>query len=181
MDTTRLRCALLLPLLLAACTPAAEPDPDAAATDAADTARQDAPAPPVADAAGAAGGLVVEDAWIRSGPPGAPALAGYAVLRNGSAVAMVVRPCATDGFAAVELHRTTHEDGMARMRPLAELAIDPGGEVVLAPGGTHLMLMQPARVAAPGERTSICLSIDGQEKPVEFEVRDAGGAVHSHH
>lgn len=170
--TIRFTWALAASALLSACNPAAGP---ASGTAASEPASQ--PAAPEAPASG----LGVADAWIRSAPPGAPALAGYALLRNPGAAPLSVRPCHTEGFASTELHQTLHEDGMARMRAVEALEVAARGSVLLAPGGHHLMLTQPVAVPAVGEVVMVCLAVDGVEQAVPFEVRDATGApAHEH-
>ena len=41
----------------------------------------------------------------------------------------------------VEVHVTEQRDGMMHMRALSEVPIPAGGQVELAPGGAHFMLM----------------------------------------
>jgi iron complex transport system substrate-binding protein len=43
--------------------------------------------------------------------------------------------------AQVEVHESRVEAGIARMRPVGTIAIEPGATVAFAPGGLHLMLM----------------------------------------
>lgn len=123
--------------------------------------------------AGDAAPLAVERAWIRSAPPTAPVMAGYATLRNGSAATLSLEQLRSTAFGAVELHEMREVDGVMRMRPL-QLTLAPGARIELAPGGTHLMLMRPRAPLAPGARVTIefCYG-DGTVQPVEFEVREA--------
>jgi len=124
--------------------------------------------------------LQVEDPWVRAAPPGAAALAAYATLRNPGAGPLVVRPCPSAGFAAVSLHQTTHDDGVARMRPLQQLELQPQESVALAPGGMHLMLEAPQAQAQVGQKLGVCLSVDGFESTFEFQVRRATVEAHRH-
>lgn len=118
-----------------------------------------------------AAGLEVADAWIRSAPPGMDMLAGYARLSNPGRAERVVVGFDSPAFAAVELHRTTIEDGISRMRPVPRLRIPAGGEVVLQPGGLHLMLISPIHPVAEGERVPVrILFEDGEMVEVEFPV-----------
>lgn len=120
----------------------------------------------------AAGRLTVEDAWIRAAPPGAMMLAGYMVLGNAGDAPVVVTAADSDAFGDVSMHRTVEERGVARMRPLERVAVAPGQRVAFAPGGMHLMLMQPKRALRPGDRVTIRLrQVDGTATPVEFTVR----------
>ena len=53
-----------------------------------------------------------------------------------------------------------------KMRALGGIALAAHGDVRLAPGGTHLMLMQPKRALKIGD-------------VVEVELVDASGAAHA--
>jgi copper(I)-binding protein len=115
---------------------------------------------------------VAEAAWIRAAPPSARMLAGYVRLRNPCKAAIVLTGARSVAFGSVMLHETRIEGGVSRMRHAAALTIAPGRTLALAPGGAHLMLMQPARVPAAGERVRIELALaDGRRLPVQFTVR----------
>jgi hypothetical protein len=116
--------------------------------------------------------LTIDDAWIRAAPPGAHMLAGYASLRNTGSADVRLVSAASDRFGLVEVHRTVEVDGVARMREVDVVEIPAGGEVQLAPGGLHLMLMRPQRDTVEGERIVMRLRFDdGKEREVEFGVR----------
>lgn len=135
-------------------------------------------------AAHAEGRLVIEDAWILAAPPGAGMRAGYAILRNGGDAPLVVHKARSDAFGDVTMHATQIDDGVARMRELAEIAIAPGERVVLEPGGKHLMLMRPVRELEPGATATVVFEIGDSISTVaaDFVVRDAAGAdPHAHH
>jgi copper(I)-binding protein len=137
-----------------------------------------------AGAAAAAGTLAVEQGWIRAAPPGVPMLAGYADLRNGGDAPVRISAVESAAFGSVSLHETTVVDGVSRMRELPGLAIDAGATVRLAPGGKHLMLMeprQPVDARAP-VRLSFVLE-DGRRIDAEFVVTGqapAAGDGHDH-
>jgi periplasmic copper chaperone A len=46
----------------------------------------------------------------------------------------------SDDVVRMEMHETTEEDGVAKMRPLKSINILPGAKVKMEPGGKHLML-----------------------------------------
>ena len=130
------------------------------------------------------GKLMVDDAWIRTAPPGAAMRAGYAVLRNDGDAPLVVRAARSDVFAAVTIHATQMDGGVARMRELPEIRLAPGERVVLEPGGKHLMLMRPAREFGAGETAMIVFEIGDGNSTVsaDFVGRDAAEAgAHAHH
>jgi copper(I)-binding protein len=132
-----------------------------------------------ASVAHAAGRLVIEQAWIRTPPPGAMMLAGYARLRNAGDAPLVVVGASSAAFGAVSLHETVHADGVEHMRALAPLTIAPGAAVEFAPGGRHLMLMQPKQALGPGDRVPIHVEAqDGGGADAPFVVGDAAPAPH---
>ena len=122
--------------------------------------------------AAASGHLVIERAWIRAAPPGAMMLAGYATLRNdGDAVLAIVSADSPD-FGSVSVHESVAENGVEKMRLLPRLEIAPGASVALAPGGRHLMLMQPRRELKQGDVARIHLASEtGGDATAEFPLR----------
>ena len=93
---------------------------------------------------------VLEDAWIRSLPPGMKMTAGFGTLRNvtDEPVELVAFDC--DVFEDVSLHLTEKVDGMSSMREIDSYALQPGEALSMEPGGYHLMLMGPLTNMAAG-------------------------------
>lgn len=119
-----------------------------------------------------AGGLEVRDAWIREAPPTAAVLAGYAELANGGDAPLRVVGASSAGFRAVELHEMRMDEGVMRMRALESVVVPAHGSVRLAPGGDHLMLLDPVRPLAAGARVGVSFEVEGGAPVVvEFEVR----------
>ncbi|WP_125076590.1 copper chaperone PCu(A)C [Pseudoxanthomonas sp. SGT-18] len=165
----------LLPIAIAAAL-AALPAANRAATPASDDAK--------------AACVVMEDGWIRLSPVPQPRmLAGFGRIANHCGEAVAVVGASSQAFAEVTVHETVVVDGVSRMRELERLALPAHGEAVLQPGGLHLMLMQPVRALAEGERVPLLLELaDGAQVQVELEVaRNApeGAAneapAHHHH
>lgn len=124
-------------------------------------------------AAHATGELVVEQAWIRAAPPGSAMLAGYAVLHNRGDEALSINVVSSAAFASASLHETTEENGVSKMRALPSLLIAPGASVALAPGGKHLMLMQPKVDVGAGKSVTIDFTLgDKRRVSMEFIVRE---------
>jgi copper(I)-binding protein len=143
IPSPRVRCALLLAAASAACA---------------------APQPPCAP--------TLESAWIRAALPGSAMLAGYAVIRNACAVPMTITGAEGGDFAAVSIHATIDEGGVSRMRADGPLVLAPGTMLRLAPGGSHLMLSDPARPMPEGARAAISLVLaDGRRVTGDFVVR----------
>ena len=116
--------------------------------------------------------LRVRDAWLRALPEGTPTTAAYMTIENGSNAPVTITRVSSPAFARAELHETRIEQGIARMRPVPALEIVPNGRAVLAPGGLHLMLLEPVRALGARERVSIRLHLsDGAIVAVDAEVR----------
>jgi periplasmic copper chaperone A len=139
----------------------------------------------IAPSAFAAAQIGVSNAWIPQAPPGVDMLAGYLTLKNSGDSPVNVLAAQSDRFRTVTLHQTVIENGVSRMRELHLFEIAPGQEVKFAPGGLHLMLMQPRSPIAPGDRIEITFLLsDGQRVPAIFDVQatdDKPADAHSHH
>jgi periplasmic copper chaperone A len=86
--------------------------------------------------------LVAAEVEITRPMPGRNMSAGFMVLKNNSDQAIRITSATSPQYAAVEIHETTIEDGIARMRALDELVVPAQGSVTLERGGKHLMLMR---------------------------------------
>ena len=115
---------------------------------------------------------VAEQAWIRAAPPGATALAGYAVLRNPCAKPFVVTDVGSPDFAMGMIHETLVDKGISRMRHAKSLSLPARGVLKFEPGGKHMMLMHPRRVLKEGDRVRLVLKLaDGQKLNIDATVR----------
>ncbi len=85
--------------------------------------------------------LVADDVVVNAPRPAMRMSAGYLTLTNNSDAAITITGISSPEFGAVEMHETTLEDGISRMRELDEMTIAAGATVKFEPGGKHLMLM----------------------------------------
>ena len=60
--------------------------------------------------------------------------------------------------ATAELHQSFSDHGVAKMRPVVSLQIEPGKPVTLAPGGYHIMLKDLKQSLKQGDSFPITLS-----------------------
>ncbi|WP_027072735.1 MULTISPECIES: copper chaperone PCu(A)C [unclassified Luteimonas] len=117
----------------------------------------------------------IDSAWIRKPPMAMPMMAGFAEIRNPCAEPVRIVAARSPAFGAVELHETTRVDGVSRMRHVEALDVPARGTVVLAPGGLHLMLMQPKDEAVEGSTLEVELELDdGRRLAAGFQVRAPG-------
>ena len=101
--------------------------------------------------------LVASDVEVTRPMPGMKMSAGFFVLTNNTDEPIRITSVTSPQFAAVEIHETTIEDGIARMRELDALVVPPNGSVTLERGGKHLMLMRPGELS---DRVSLQLMSD---------------------
>ena len=87
--------------------------------------------------------VTVSDVDITKPMPGRHMSAGFLVIANNTDDEIRITRVESPQFASVEIHETTLEDGIARMRELGELLVPAQGNVTLERGGKHLMLMRP--------------------------------------
>lgn len=103
--------------------------------------------------------LVASDVEITRPMPGRHMSAGFLVLENNTDTDIRVTGVTSPQFGAVEIHETTIEDGVSRMRELEALVVPANGSVTLERGGKHLMLMRGEDV---GSLVSLQLLSDGE-------------------
>jgi copper(I)-binding protein len=123
-------------------------------------------------AASGEAGVSVRDAWVRETPPGMTMMAGYMELRNNTSRPQVLVAASSSRFGSVMLHRTIVKDGMAGMVRASQIELAPNASWIFAPGGYHLMLLNPKRTLRAGDPVVINLEFrGGLVLPVAFEVR----------
>jgi copper(I)-binding protein len=116
--------------------------------------------------------LDISDAWIKNLPPSVPVRAGYMTLYNPDSSAVSIVAIRSVAFASVEIHQTIAQDGMMRMEKVKVLNIEAGTQVQLAPGGLHLMMIEPNQPTRPGELLEITILLDdGSEQSLQMQVK----------
>ncbi len=119
-----------------------------------------------------AGPLTIAHLWVRA-VPGSKVAAGYLTITNtGSSADRLIGGTLT-GAARVEVHVTSNEGGITRMRPVeGGIEVKPHQTVKLAPGGFHLMLMDLKGSFVDGELDQGALQFEkAGTVPVEFEAQ----------
>jgi hypothetical protein len=128
-----------------------------------------------------AGDLAARDAWVREAPPGAPVMAAYLTIENrGKQADRLVAVASTD-FPQTEIHNMREQNGVLRMYAIDALPVPAGGQVTLAPGGLHLMLMKPRRALRAGDTVKLELRFaSGARLTVDATVRRVESSGHRH-
>ncbi len=111
--------------------------------------------------------------WLRVLPGSLPA-GGYVILQNDGDEPAELSGASSSAYARVMLHQSSMQGGMSRMTMVDALSIPAHGKVMLAPGGYHLMLMQPVTPVTPGQQVRVLLKFsDGSSLPTDFIARPA--------
>jgi periplasmic copper chaperone A len=122
-----------------------------------------------------AGTLEISHPWSRETPPSATTGVGYLSIHNSGTDADRLVSIETAAAQKVEVHESTVENGVAKMRPVGPLEIPAGGDVTLKPGGLHLMMVGLKEGLAEGERVPATLVFEKAGRvDIEFEVDSMG-------
>jgi hypothetical protein len=129
-------------------------------------------------------GIMIHEAWINQVPPGATVTAGYLMIHNTGSTDIVLKQASSADFARVELHRSVIADGIARMEKLDEVTIPANSGLTFKPGDYHLMLFEPRRQLAVGDRIGLSLQFSNSvtvETMATVRQTGSGPDDHSQH
>jgi len=87
--------------------------------------------------------LMATDIDVTTPMPGVSMSAAYLTLTNNSDEPTRISSISSPQYERIEIHKTTIEDGVARMRKVDELIIQPDDSIRLQRGGIHLMMIRP--------------------------------------
>jgi copper(I)-binding protein len=126
--------------------------------------------------------VTVKEAWVRAPAPGQNVAGGYMELTSGTHALLIA--VASPIAARAELHATTMDGGVMRMRQVESIVLPAAKTVKLAPGGSHVMLLD-VKPLKPGDKVPLTLTVqrDGSRSvfTVQAIVRGAGGSASHHH
>ena len=112
------------------------------------------------------------NATIRVMPVAMPMQAGYVTIRNRCKTTLEISAVRSQAWKDVSLHSTQVVNGVSKMREIPVLKIAPGASLQMAPGGSHLMLMDPTRdIKAGGSVDLNFVSRDGRVFRVPFSLK----------
>jgi periplasmic copper chaperone A len=108
-----------------------------------------------------AGDIVIDHPYATPSPPGAPGAVYFRGLSNRGRVADRLISARTPVAESVEIHRSTLDGNVMRMRPIAALELPAGAELRLRHGGdTHLMLVGLKARLEDGQRFTLQLRFE---------------------
>lgn len=122
-------------------------------------------------------GLTLVDPWVKAAEEGMTSA--FGTLTNDTGRDLQLIAASTPSAGMVELHETMGDGsgGMSMQEKEGGFPVPDGGELVLEPGGNHLMLMDLAAPLQPGDEVELTLQCeDGTELVVTATVKDFAGA-----
>lgn len=123
----------------------------------------------------AAGNVSIENPWLRFIIKARPA-AGYFTLKNGGDQPATLLSASSPACGMLMLHQSRQVNGVDTMRPVKSVTVPPHGTVSFAPGGYHLMCMQPRPSMQAGSSAMVTLQFEGgQSLTQSFPVKGPGG------
>ncbi len=134
------------------------------------------------------GDLVITNVHAGETIPKAPVAGGYMVIRNNGSESDFLIGGEAEFSGDVEIHEMKMDGDIMKMRELADgLEIPAGGEVMLKPGGYHVMFMKLTEDLKEGESRKATLTFkNAGDVEVEFGVKSrkdlmSHGMDHSKH
>lgn len=126
--------------------------------------------------------VTIAGAWARATPPGVTTAAAYLIVTNDGATDRLLGASSTAARQVV-LHTQVEEHGMQHMRQLESLEVPAHGSVELAPGHTHLMLVDIVAPLTPDAAIQVTLRFEkAGDVTVDVPVRDGRlEPEHRHH
>jgi periplasmic copper chaperone A len=115
-------------------------------------------------AASAAERLVAENAWVPWAPPAIQVQAAYMTIVNHSHDDVLIVGVESPDYERAELHASTTRKGVSEMHSLAQVPVPAHTTVAFAPGGMHIMLINPKRTYTVDDRVRVVLRLQGGER-----------------
>ncbi|MFL1876661.1 copper chaperone PCu(A)C [Hansschlegelia beijingensis] len=125
-----------------------------------------------------AGDLLISNPWSRATATGAKVGAGYFTLTNQGSTPDRLVSVSSDFSEKAEMHETTTENGVSRMRPISGgLEIKPGETIRFEPGGKHLMFLGLRQPLKQGESVKGAVVFQKAGKvDLDFAVKAVGAS-----
>jgi periplasmic copper chaperone A len=109
----------------------------------------------------AGGGVLIQDAFARASPAGAPTGGAFAIIVNNGQAADRLVSATSPAAKTVELHETVDENGVMKMVHHPEgWEIPASGTLELKPGGKHIMLIGLTAPLEAGKKIQITLNFE---------------------
>lgn len=125
--------------------------------------------PAIQGASATVGPLQINDAWARAAGEGMTSAVYFTVRNTGGAPDRLVK-VQSNIAKSVETHTTEMKDGAMAMRPVDGYDIPAGGELVLKPGGNHIMLVGMNKDLKADDAVTLTLQFE-KAGPVDITLK----------
>ncbi len=116
--------------------------------------------------------ISVQQAWIKLAPPGATVNAAYVRLFNNASQEKIITAVSSSCCSHVMMHESRYDGDRVVMDHKEKLVIPAKSELVLTPGGLHLMLVDAEPRLSVNDTVNIVLGFsDGSEQVIVFSVK----------
>lgn len=137
--------------------------------------QSEADAPTDAATPGLVKGVTISNARLVLAPVAGNPAAVYFNLSYAGAAGVALSTVKVEGAGHTMIHDYGESAGMAQMIAAKPIALSAEVPVTFAPGGLHVMAMQPSMVWKPGETVKVTLTLsDGTTHSFDAAVRAAG-------
>lgn len=115
--------------------------------------------------------ITVTKPRIRATAPGQTVSGAFMTLVNNSETAYALTSVSFSGASTVEIHETSMNEGMMRMRKVSHIDIPANGSAELKPGSYHIMLIGLEKEMKAGTVETLTLTFsDNSQETVEALV-----------
>ena len=105
--------------------------------------------------------VTIENPWTRATAPGQAVAGGFMTVINTTRTEDRLLRASSPVAKEVQIHNTTMDEGVMRMRPMADgVAIPAGGRVEFKPRALHLMFMGLQAPIAAGTTVPVTLEFE---------------------
>lgn len=110
------------------------------------------------------GDFTIVTPFAKAPIPGQKNSSAYFTLKNNGSEEVMVTGVKSDVSAVTEFHTMKMQDGKMIMRPMEEVKIAAGGELVLSLGANHVMLIDLQKTLVAGDVVNLTLDLSNGEK-----------------
>jgi len=116
-------------------------------------------------AAAACAQVTVGNPWVRAPVPGQPAVGAYMEITSARTSYLI--GCKSPLSRSAEVHETTMESGVMKMRPVKAIELPARQTIELKPGGYHIMLVGLKQPIKEGDTVPLTLIFESKDKTRE--------------
>jgi len=130
-----------------------------------------------------ASSIEIKDSYVRATPPGLPNSAAFMTIENETAKDINIVKASSKVSKYVELHTHDMKNGVMKMYQVPKITVPKNGQVVLKPGGFHVMFIGLHHPLKTGENVTFTLELEnGDTKTITAPIKTVmGGMKHKGH